>query len=179
VKGHPDRVLMGPGIEFDEFVLFQLHIAVDGKPEDGPKRRHRTNLATREFVAELTLTGDPNVFGPRDELQVPEIHSAVRRDNGHAQQAIGVHNHRLRHFIAWNINRLGSFGGSVDGGMDTVFVDNTMGIEKFLKSCWNRHTHLPAQILPPLGFRYKKRRQPAVLICMWSIAEIGCDLRYH
>ena len=134
VKGHPDRVVMGPGIEFDEFVMFQLHIAVDRKPEDGPKRGHRTNLATREFVPELTLTGDPDVLRPRDEFQVSEIHPAVGRNNGHTQQAIRLHNHRLRHFIAWNWNRFGGFGGSIDGGMNTVFVDNATGIEKFLQS---------------------------------------------
>jgi len=135
LKGHPDRVVMGPGVEFEEFVIFQLHIAVDGKPEDGPKRRHRTNLATRKFVPELTLTGDPNVLRPRNEFQVSEIYLPVSRNDSHAQQAIRIHNHGLRHLIAWNLNRLGGFGGSIDGGMDMVFVDNATGIEKFLQSC--------------------------------------------
>jgi hypothetical protein len=134
MKSHSNGVVVRPGIEFDEFVMFKLHIAVDGQPKDGPKWRHRTDLATREFVPELALTGDPDILGPRYEFQVSKIYPAVGRNNGHSQQTIRIHNHRLRQFIAWNRNRLGGFGGSVDVGMDTVFIDNATGIEKFLQS---------------------------------------------
>jgi hypothetical protein len=134
MKGHPDRIVMRPGIEFDEFVMFKLNVAVDGQSEDGPKRRHRANLATRKFVPELALAGNPNVLGPRDELQVPQINPPVGRNNCHTQQSIGIYNHRLRHFVAGNMNGLGGFRGSVDIGMDTVFVDSATGIEKFLQS---------------------------------------------
>jgi hypothetical protein len=36
MKGHPDRIVVRPRIEFDEFVMFKLHITVDGSPKMVP-----------------------------------------------------------------------------------------------------------------------------------------------
>jgi len=134
MKSHPDRILMRPRIEFDEFVMFELHITVDGHSKETPKRRHRANFAGREFGLELGFSRDSDIFGSRDELEVSEIHHTVGRCDRHSQQAIPIHNDGLRHLGAGNMNVLGSFCSGVGGRMDAVFVDGLTDIEKLLQS---------------------------------------------
>src|SRR5262245_24192710 len=120
---------MGAGMEGDLSVLGERVIDEYGESIEDPEWRHRTQLAVGEQVFKLIFNRESHMVGHEYVSQATEIHVPTRRQHGHHESLIHLHDHDLSHLLLRSMEHMGNFRGTKRFRVGQYLIMNMLTIE--------------------------------------------------